>query len=451
MFLPDAAQCQLPKDTPLCPLDDRYADKVNELRTILTEPALIRARLAVEVHYLIALSREEGVPELPSVDHDTRQTLLSFVDNFNPTSVARVRYIERAINHDVKAVEYYLRELIEQFKLPIPAQFVHFGLTSEDVTNTAYGLIIHQALNQVIFPQHTDFTDRLSQFFSEHPEGLLGMTHGQPATPTSIDEQLQVFVARLQMQLADLKKFTMHGKFSGAVGNFSAHFAAYPDVDWWAFSKRFLHSLHLKPLRHTAQINPHDDIARLSHLMVEINGILQDMCLDVWLYISRNVLCQKPKEGEVGSSTMPHKVNPIDWEKAEGNLGVSTALFEFFARKLPISRMQRDLSDSTVQRNLGMAFGFHLLSLKSMLKGLGKLDVNPSQCQAEIDTNPGVHGEAIQTVMRRYGYTDAYEQIKDLTRGKEVTASLLIGFVNGLTKVPLPIRKQLIKRIEGKE
>jgi len=448
-FFPDTAQCQLPQNTPLCPLDDRYASKVSELRTLLTEPALMQARLAVEIAYLVALSREPGVPELPSVNKSMLEALVQIVRDFNAESAARVRATEKKINHDVKAIEYYLREQIQARQLNLPLQFVHFGLTSEDVTNLAYGLLIHHTLGRVILPLHQTWQQELSAFAEQHINTkLLGMTHGQPATPTTIGEQLLVFTDRLVRLMSDLRQFSMHGKLNGAVGNFSAHYAAYPDVDWPAFSRRLLPSLWVTPLARTAQINPHDDIARLSHLMIETNQILLDLCIDTWLYISRDVLCQKPQEGEVGSSTMPHKVNPIDWESAEGNLGLSTALFEFFARKLPVSRMQRDLSDSTVQRNLGLAFGYHVLALKSMFKGLSKLDVNTQQCQTELVNNPAVHGEAIQTIMRRCGFADAYEQLKKLTRGQEVTAELLNDFVCHL-QIPDSDRHRLRERISN--
>ena len=334
----------------------------------------------------------------------------------------------------MKAVEYFLRDKVKLIPgLKNASEFIHFGLTSEDVNNLAYGVLINQALQDVIVPALHAF---LEQFLSliDQWKGirLLSLTHGQPATPTSVGKELMVFATRLERQLKKLEDFHMQGKFGGAVGNFSAHRAAYPDVAWEEFGVAFVSSLALEPILFTTQINPHDDLAELSHLFCRIDSILLDFCRDMWLYISRGVFRQKIVKEEVGSSTMPHKVNPIDFENAEGNLGLANALFLHFAEKLPISRLQRDLSDSTVQRNLGVAFGHHLLAVASIQKALPKLAIDPSQIQRELDLHPEVAAEAIQTLLRKRGVGGAYEKLKELTRGEKVTKEQLKSFVDGL-------------------
>ncbi len=432
----------------LCPLDGRYLNKVEELRPYFSEMALVRERLVVSVEYLNALSELPEIAELPPFSDDVVDRLQHIAHAFSADDFQRVRAIEKKVNHDVKAGEYFLREKITEHNLPIPLQFVRFGLTSEDDTNLAYGCLIHRALEEVIRPNLGKICQDVHDFTMQWEDlPLLGMTHGQPATATTVGDQFMVFADRLTRSAILLCEFSMDGKLGGAVGNLAAHKVAYPEVDWEKFRQDFVKSLALNPLTHTTQINSHDDLARLSHLMIEINTILLDMARDMWLYIMRGVFCERVKAGEVGSSVMPHKVNPLDWENAEGNLGIANALFSHFAEKLPISRMQRDLSDSTVQRWLGCAFGAHLLAVKSIQKGLSKLQVNERKIQQELRENPAIHSEAIQTVMRRYGYIDAYEHLKALTRGKEVTAADLKQFVQTLEHVPADAKQRLIKAI----
>lgn len=415
----------------LSPLDGRYAQAVTMLRPFFSEEALNRARVEVEIRYLIALAEEPGVTELKPFTVAQEDRLLRLVEEFDDKAAARVKTIEAKTRHDVKAVEYYLREQLEAHKdLKAAAAFLHFALTSEDVNNLSYGILIQEAIQHVFVPDLQDVLKQL-KVLARSTAGvrLLSLTHGQPATPTLLGKEMQVFILRLERQIAQLKAFTMQGKFGGAVGNFSAHKVAYPQVKWEKFRTKFVKSLGLEPLQETTQINPHDDIAELSHLISRINTIFIDFSRDVWMYISRGVFKQRVVAGEVGSSTMPHKVNPIDFENAEGNLGLSTALFTHFADKLPISRLQRDLSDSTVQRNIGVAFGYHTLALASLRKGLSKLAVNREAIAAELAAHPEVIAEAIQTVLRKHGVTDAYEQLKALTRGTSLTADDFAEFI----------------------
>ncbi len=418
----------------LSPLDGRYSLQVEELRSFFSEDALIRARILVELKYLAALSHEKGIPELPPLSAKEEKILASLWRDFSAADAAKVRAIEKTTNHDVKAVEYFLqKELARVLGKKFPLQFIHFALTSEDVNNLAYGTLINGALQSVILPALEETTDLLRSMAEDSlTDAMLSLTHGQPATPTTLGKELLVTVDRLERQIDDLSVFTMHGKFGGAVGNYMAHRSAYPTLDWPTFGAHFIASLGLEPLEHTTQINPHDDIAELSHSLMRINTILLGFSRDVWMYISRGVFIQRVIKGEVGSSTMPHKVNPIDFENAEGNLGLSSALFHHFAEKLPVSRLQRDLSDSTVQRNIGVAFGYHLLAVSSLQKGLRKLTVDRVKLKEELALHPEVLTEAIQTVMRKNGYTDAYEQMKGLSRGKKVTKEALVSFVKTL-------------------
>lgn len=435
---------------PLSPLDGRYASKVDALRPFFTEAALNRARLSVEISYLLALADEKGIPELKPFKERDRKAILKIVENYNDAENKKVVEIEKTTNHDVKAVEYYLRKQLEKIGgAKMKTEFVHFALTSEDVNNLSYGLLITDALRRVLRPELQSIIAALRKIAASHKNrAMLSLTHGQPATPTTLGKEIMVFVARLERQRDQMAGFVMQGKFGGAVGNYSAHQAAYPDLDWEAFGRKFIKSLKLDPLSATTQINPHDDIAELSHMFIRTNTILIDLCRDIWSYISRGVFAQASIKGEVGSSTMPHKVNPIDFENAEGNLGLSNALFDHFALKLPISRLQRDLTDSTVQRNLGVACGYHTLALASLHKGLQKLSVNRDVLEEELQAHPEVLTEAVQTVMRKNGFSDAYERMKALSRGKRVTWEDLRAFVSKID-IQKADKERLLKMLKS--
>jgi adenylosuccinate lyase len=429
----------------LSPLDGRYAKQMDSLRPFFSEEALMRARIYIEISYFAALADEKGIRELKSLTRKQKDALQNIVDRFNEKEAEKIKAIEKKTNHDVKAIEYYLKEKIERVAgLKMRTEFIHFGLTSEDINNLAYGVLIHDALKRVIRPEMTALIAVLRTIANANKKRrMLSLTHGQPATPTTLGKELMVFVDRLERQRQQLMAFKMQGKFGGAVGTYSAHTSAYPDINWILFGRKFIKSLGLTPLENTTQINPHDDLAELSHNLVRINTILLDLSRDVWMYISRGIFTQKVIKGEVGSSTMPHKVNPIDFENAEGNLGLSSALFSHFAEKLPISRLQRDLSDSTVQRNIGVAFGYHLLAVLSLQKGLQKLSVNAKMMNEELEMHPELHAEAIQTVMRKCGYHDAYERMKSLTRGERVTLEKLGQFIEKL-EIPTKEKERLL-------
>ena len=430
--------------TALSPLDGRYARSVEPLRAFFSEEALLRARVEVEVRYFIALSKEKGVKEFPALPAKQVAQLMAIVEGFDTREAEEVKKIEATTRHDVKAVEYYLREKMGRIRgVRDSLAFIHFALTSEDANNLAYGILIHRALEEAIVPPLKNLCRDLSRL-SASAKGvtMLSLTHGQPATPTTAGKEFRVFLLRLERQMRMLRAFRMQGKLGGAVGNFSAHRAAYPQVRWEAFRDKFVAGLGLDPLEETTQINPHDDIAELSHLFCRINTILLDLSRDMWLYISRGVFHQLTVAGEVGSSTMPHKVNPIDFENAEGNLGLSTALFSHFAEKLPVSRLQRDLSDSTVQRSIGVAFGHHLLSVESLCRGFSKVALDRRRVREELVQNPEVAAEAIQTVLRKLGIPDAYEQLKKLTRGKKVTSADIAAYINTLS-IPGEEKKNL--------
>lgn len=428
----------------ISPLDGRYAKQVDALRPFFGEEALMKARVEMEVLYLIALSSLDGVRELARVTRSQERALLAIVEKFSNRAYQRIKEIENVTKHDVKAVEYYVKEKAARIPgLKRLLEFIHFGLTSEDVNNLAYGILIHGAVRSAIRPALNSLLRGLQKLARASADiRLLSLTHGQPATPTTLGKEMMVFASRLSSQLNQLRQFRMQGKLGGAVGNFSAHRAAYPDVNWEGFRSRFTKSLGLIPLEYTTQINPHDDLAELSHLLCRINTILLSLSRDMWMYISRRVFRQKVVRNETGSSTMPHKVNPIDFENAEGNLGLSTALFSHFAEKLPVSRMQRDLSDSTVQRNIGVAFGYHLLAVQSILKGLSKIAADRPVIQAELENHPEVAAEAIQTILRKHGVSGAYEQLKKITRGEKVTRESLGKFVNSL-RIPSEEKERL--------
>jgi adenylosuccinate lyase len=418
----------------LSPLDGRYAAKVEALRPIFSESGLIRARVRVEVEWLLALAGNPGIPELPALDADAGARLRALAENFGSADAARVKAIEATTNHDVKAVEYFIKEKLRDDAGLAPAlEFVHFACTSEDINNLAYGLMLREARDAVLLPALDGLVGRLRAMAHEHAAlPMLSRTHGQTASPTTVGKELANVVARLQRQRAQLAAITIPGKANGAVGNYNAHVVACPDVDWPALSRRVVTGLGLEFNPYTTQIEPHDGIAELCDAQRRINTIAIDLCRDLWGYISLGYFRQAVKAGEVGSSTMPHKVNPIDFENAEGNFGLSSALLGHFSEKLPISRWQRDLTDSTVLRALGTAFGHALVAFESLSRGLGKLSVAPERLAADLDAAWEVLAEPVQTVMRRHGLPNPYEQLKALTRGHGIDAAAMRAYIDGL-------------------
>lgn len=418
----------------LSPLDGRYAGKVDALRPIFSEYGLIKARVKVEVEWLLALAKEPGIVELAPFAPAAAARLRALADGFSPAHAARVKEIERTTNHDVKAVEYFIKEQLKDDAELAPAlEFVHFACTSEDINNLSYGLMLEQARREVLLPSLDGIAASLRALaHAQADQPMLSRTHGQTASPTTLGKEVANVVARLERQRRQIAAVEFTGKINGAVGNYNAHVIAYPDVNWPAFAQRFVESLGLVFNPYTTQIEPHDNIAEIGDAARRANIILIDLARDIWGYISLGYFKQKLKEGEVGSSTMPHKVNPIDFENAEGNFGIANALFEHFSAKLPISRWQRDLTDSTVLRAVGTAFGHSQVALDSLAKGLGKLTVNPERLDADLDASWEVLAEAVQTVMRRYGLPNPYEQLKALTRGQGITAESMKAFVESL-------------------
>ena len=432
--------------TALSPLDGRYAGKVDALRPIFSEYGLIRARVKVEVEWLLALAGDPGIVELKPFSAAAAVRLRALAEGFSVEDAARVKAIEATTNHDVKAVEYLIKEkLKDDAELGPALEFVHFACTSEDINNLGYALMLSEARRAVLLPKLDALVDKLRVLAHEHAAlPMLSRTHGQTASPTTVGKELANVVARLQRQHEVLAALPMPGKINGAVGNYNAHVAAYPDIDWTAFSRRFVESLGLDWQPYTTQIEPHDGIAELCDACKRIDTIAIDLCRDVWGYISQGYFRQAVKAGEVGSSTMPHKVNPIDFENAEGNFGIASALFEHFAAKLPISRWQRDLTDSTVLRALGTAFGHMLIGFDSLQKGLGKLSANPERLAADLDAAWEVLAEAVQTVMRRYGLPNPYEQLKALTRGHGITEASMREFIASL-ELPADASRRLLE------
>ncbi|MGB0956553.1 MAG: adenylosuccinate lyase [Panacagrimonas sp.] len=421
----------------ISPVDGRYAEKTVSLRPIFSEYGLIRYRLLAEIGWLRALAAHPQIPEVPALSDDAKSRLDAIAENFGVREAQRVKTIEETTNHDVKAVEYYLKEKIGAHpELAEIKEFIHFACTSEDMNNVAHALMLADAREQVLLPQLDELIGRLatlSRQYADQP--MLSRTHGQAATPTTLGKEMAVFVSRLRMHRKSLQEMDILAKANGAVGNYSAHLAAYPEVDWPAFSQNFLNSLGLAPSPITTQIEPHDYIAEYFQALMRVNSVLIDLCRDIWAYISLGYFRQKTVSGEVGSSTMPHKVNPIDFENAEGNLGLANAVMHHLAEKLPISRWQRDLTDSTVLRNLGVGIGHGVIAFQALQKGLGKLEVDAWRLGRDLDDNWEVLGEAIQTVMRRYGLPEPYEQLKRLTRGQRIGKDALRAFVQEL---PIP-------------
>lgn len=422
--------------TALSPLDGRYQTKVEPLRIYFSEFALIRYRVQVEVAWLKALSYEPGILEIPPFSSETNTQLDNLVANFSVADGEAVKTIEATTNHDVKAVEYWLKQkLADNAEVAKVAEFIHFACTSEDINNLSHGLMLKSSREQVMLPALDKITNRLIELSHQLADvPMLARTHGQPATPTTLGKEMANVVYRLQRGKKQLEAVSILGKINGAVGNYNAHLSAYPELDWEKFAQLFVEKLGLEFNPYTTQIEPHDTIAELFDAYARINTILLDLNRDIWGYISLGYFKQKTKADEVGSSTMPHKVNPIDFENSEGNLGIANALLRHLSEKLPVSRWQRDLTDSTVLRNMGVALGHTLLAYDSCNKGLNKLDVNPAQLLADLDNTWEVLAEPIQTVMRRYGIANPYEQLKALTRGKSgITKDTLRQFIADLS------------------
>ncbi len=430
----------------ISPLDGRYAANLDSLRPILSEFGLIKARARVEVEWLLALAREPAIAELPAFDAAGEAALRRIASDFSLSDAQRVKAIEATTNHDVKAVEYWLKERMAGDAALAPArEFVHFACTSEDINNLAYALLLRQVRDDLLVPAVAALAGALREFahaYADQPQ--LSRTHGQAASPTTVGKEFANVIARLRRQERVLLGQSIPGKFNGAVGNYNAHVAAYPELDWPSFARAFVESLGLEFNSHTTQIEPHDAIAELCDTTRRIGTIGIDFCRDAWGYIALGYFRQSVKAGEVGSSTMPHKVNPIDFENAEGNFGLANALFEHFSAKLPLSRFQRDLTDSTVLRALGTSFGHFLVACAALRRGLGKLQVDAARLDGDLDEAWEVLAEPIQTVMRRYGLPEPYEQLKALTRGRGITRESLREFVRSL---PLPeeARRRLLE------
>jgi len=435
----------------LSPLDGRYAAKVDALRPIFSEYGLIRARIRVEVEWLLALAAEPGITELAPFAPAQIHKLRALAEQFSVEQAARVKQIERTTNHDVKAVEYFIKEQLADDPALGPAlEFVHFACTSEDINNLSYGLMLSQARREVLLPGLEGIAASLRTLaHAQAEQPMLARTHGQTASPTTLGKEMANVVARLERQIRQIAAVELTAKINGAVGNYNAHVVSYPQVDWPAFAQRFVEGLGLVFNPYTTQIEPHDSLAELGDASRRANTILIDLARDVWGYISLGYFRQRLQEGEVGSSTMPHKVNPIDFENAEGNFGVANALFEHFSAKLPISRWQRDLTDSTVLRGLGTAFGHTLVALDSLAKGLGKLTVAPERLDADLDAAWEVLAEAVQTVMRRHGLPNPYEQLKALTRGQGITAESMRDFIQSL-ELPAEDKQRLRELTPGR-
>ncbi len=425
------------------PLDGRYGNKVDELREVFSEYGLVKRRVRVECTWLEALCDNPQLPEAAALTEDERRTLNAIADEFSVADAQRVKDIEKTTNHDVKAVEYFIKEKIKGTSLESRSEFVHFACTSEDINNMSHALMLRDGL-KVLRTAQNEVTDQIVSMAHEYAKiPMLAHTHGQPASPTTIGKELAVVAARLKRQQDEIDRIVLPAKMNGAVGNFNAHLSAYPNIDWEALSRGVIESFGLRQNRLTIQIEPHDGMAELFDAIQRWNTILIDFDRDVWTYVSMGYFKQKTIKGEIGSSTMPHKVNPIDFENSEGNLGLANAMFGFLARKLPISRMQRDLTDSTVLRNMGVGFGYSLVAVRSTAKGLGKLQLNEERLAEDLDHNWEVLAEPIQTVMRKVGMANPYERLKELTRGRRVTAEIMHEFISSL-ELPQEDKERLL-------
>jgi adenylosuccinate lyase len=430
--------------TAISPIDGRYGSKTADLRPVFSEYGLIRQRVTVEVRWLQSLAACPGIAEIPAFSQASQDQLDQIITGFSEADAQRVKEIERTTNHDVKAVEYLLKEKIsDNSELEKVSEFVHFACTSEDVNNLSHALMLREGRDTVLLPladRVVEAIRTLAHDYAEQP--MLSRTHGQPASPTTLGKEMANVVARLRRQRQQIADVELLGKINGAVGNYNAHLSAYPDVDWAAHARQFVESLGIAWNPYTTQIEPHDYMAELFDAVARFNTIVLDFCRDVWSYISIGYFKQKTVAGEVGSSTMPHKVNPIDFENAEGNLGIANALFDHLALKLPVSRWQRDLTDSTVLRNMGVGFAYSTIAWQSALRGIGKLEVNTARLDADLDANWEVLAEPIQTVMRRYGVDQPYEKLKALTRGQRIDQAGMQVFIDSLD-LPEPVKAEL--------
>lgn len=431
----NAEKLPLSELTAVSPIDGRYASKTEPLRHTFSEFGLIKSRVKVEIEWLLFMANEPQIPEVAPLSESATQSLRDIIHNFSLENAERVKELERTTRHDVKAVEYFLKEQVEKHdELSAVSEFLHFACTSEDVNNLAYGLMLREAIATTVEPTMTDVVSRLREMAHEYADvPMLARTHGQPASPTTIGKELANWVYRLERQQQQFKAVKVLGKFNGAVGNYNAHIAAYPDIDWPATSKQFVESLGLTFNPYTTQIEPHDFIAEQFDAMARFNTVLLDLNRDMWTYIMMGYFKQPAIKGEIGSSTMPHKVNPIDFENSEGNLGLANAFFAHFAAKLPTSRLQRDLTDSTVMRNIGVGMAYSMIAYTSLLNGLSKVAVNEQRLQEDLDSNYAVLAEPVQTVMRRQGSESPYEQLKELTHGKgKIEADDMRAFISNL-------------------
>ena len=435
---------QLNALTAISPVDGRYGSKTTDLRQYFSEFGLIKYRVTVEVRWLQMLAATAGIAEVPALTAEANQLLNDIVDNFSLEDAQRVKDIERTTNHDVKAVEYLLKEKVQaNAELAAISEFIHFACTSEDINNLSHGLMLSEARSRVLLPQCDALLGAIKQLAEElKAVPMMARTHGQPASPTTMGKEMANVYMRLKRQRDQIAAVDILGKINGAVGNYNAHLSAYPELNWHSISEQFVTSLGLSWNAFTTQIEPHDYIAELFDAVARFNTILLDFDRDVWGYIALGHFKQRTVAGEIGSSTMPHKVNPIDFENSEGNLGIANALFNHLSAKLPVSRWQRDLTDSTVLRNLGMGFGYTLIAYQATLKGISKLEVNAANLLAELDANWELLAEPVQTVMRKYGIEQPYEKLKELTRGKRITQADLHLFIDKLA-LPETVKSQL--------
>jgi adenylosuccinate lyase len=437
---------QLSTLTAVSPVDGRYGNKTEPLRKIFSEYGLIRYRVIVEIRWLQALAGNPQISEVPPFSEQANEWLETIISDFSTDDAGRVKEIERTTNHDVKAVEYFLKEKIAANpELEAVSEFIHFACTSEDINNLCHALMLRDGRNNVLLPELQQVIDAVRAMAHEHAAlPMLSRTHGQPASPSTIGKEMANVVARLERQKAQIASVPLLGKINGAVGNYNAHLSAYPEIDWPSFANDFVETLGLEWNPYTTQIEPHDYIAELFDGISRANTVLIDYCRDIWAYISVGYFRQKTKAGEVGSSTMPHKVNPIDFENAEGNFGIANALFGHLSAKLPVSRWQRDLTDSTVLRNLGVGIGHTSIALQSLLRGINKLEADAGRLAGDLDANWEVLAEPIQTVMRRYGIEKPYEKLKKLTRGQRITPEELAAFIDGLD-IPESAKQSLLQ------